>query len=237
MEKGINEAIQMLLKQFPVVHQECQRRSIGLDLKSLSVRASKNLEIQIQEDEGYNATPNSLIEIRLSPAEIYTAFALGTLRTWFNEDVMGWRYRHSGLDSERAHSIGQLGEIIFEKILKENNIPYMSAPAIVSSKSEFRQDIDVRGCKYGVKTASFKSFLNIFRYGGLYPAKIMPGESLRVLSYPDYLVQIGTNVHKKKGYFLGAISREQLMACGVVEKFGKPAHVIPLNKYEKLDFL
>jgi len=176
------------------------------------------------------------LTIELTLAELKYAFAVGAVRTWFNEKVMGWKYRHSGLPSQLAHSIGQAGEMALSKYLQSKQIKFSGAPVVVASKSEFRQDLTINGKSVGIKTAAKRSYLEIIRRGtSYYPAKMLDGESLRVLSCPELLIQIGVDSSTGAVAILGCITRGEIMASPTANIFSKPAHVIPVVSYVSFD--
>lgn len=231
-------AITKLLGEFPVIEEKCTQKRITINQKDLTEEAESWLSKQQNEDFSNKndlISPHGLI-IKLTLDEIKYAFAVGTVRTWFNEKVMGWTYRHSGLPSQLAHSIGQAGEIALSKYLKAKNVEFSGAPVVVASKSEFKQDITINRKSVGIKSAAKRSYLQIIQRGtSYYPAKMLAGESLRVLPYPELLIQIGVDSSSGKVAILGCVPREKIMASPTATLFNKPTHVISTGSYTSLD--
>lgn len=233
----MQQAFSALLSRYPIVAEECARRGVKINFAHLIVEAEENLKKQIVEDkrtECIIGTSHSYI-MQLSEYEVMCAFALGVLRTWFNEQVMGWKYRHHGLPSALAHSIGQLGEIAMSNYLTLHEIDYYSAPAIVNSKADFRQDFRIEGHSVGLKTAKKAAYVRVLREGyAYYPAKNKMGESKRVLPYPEYLVQMGVDCADFTAHILGVVRGVDITSTETVEMHGKPTHRIPVSLYRPL---
>lgn len=231
-------AITKLLDEFPVIKETCAQKRVPINQSQLITEAQGWLSKQQSEDF---SNKNELISpcgltIKLTLDELKYAFAVGTVRTWFNEKVMGWTYRHSGLPSQLAHSIGQAGEMALSKYLLSKNIDFSGAPVVVASKNEFKQDITINGKSVGIKSAAKRSYLQIIqRKTSYYPAKKLVGESLRVLPYPELLIQIGVDSSSGKAAILGCITREKIMEASTTSMFDKPTHVIPIGSYTSLD--
>lgn len=233
----MQQAFSDLLSKYPVVTQECAARGITLNLAQLISEAETTLKNQIAEDRTVPAISESVqaFVVQLSEHDTFQAFALGVLRTWFNEEVMGWKYRHYGLPSSLAHSIGQMGEMAMSHYLESNGINYEAAPAIVNSKAEFRQDFRIDGHSVGLKTARKGGYVKVLRDGyAYYPAKNMIGESKRVLPYPEYLVQMGVDCVDFTAHILGVVRGVDISNAETVDMHGKPTHRIPLSLYRPL---
>jgi len=231
-------AITKLLSEFPVIEEKCRQKRIAINQEELTAEAEAWLSKQQKEDFSNKndlISPHDLI-IQLTLDELEYAFAVGTVRTWFNEKVMGWSYRHSGLASQLAHSIGQAGEMALSKYLQSKHVEFSGAAVVVASKSEFKQDITINRKSVGIKSAAKRSYLQIIQRGtSYYPAKMLAGESLRVLPYPELLIQIGVDTSSGKVAILGCIARARIMASPTTTLFNKPTHVIPIESYTSLD--
>jgi len=234
----MKRSIAKLLNEYPVISDVCREKNIPINQEELATEANSWLSKQQGEDFSIKSTltsPHGLI-IKLTLDELEYAFAVGTVRTWFNETVLGWSYRHSGLPSQLAHSIGQTGEIALSKYFKSQKIQFMGAPTIVASKKDFRQDITINRKSVGIKSATKRSYLQIIDRGcSYYPAKNRSGESLRVLPYPEYLIQIGLDSSAGKVAVLGCVKGEQIMNSPVKTLFDKPTHVVPIASYAPID--
>jgi hypothetical protein len=233
----MQQAFSALLSRYPIVAQECATRGIKINLAHLISEAEENLRNQMAEDREISCITdtNQGFVVQLSEYEIMCAFALGSLRTWFNEQVMGWKYRHYGLPSALAHSIGQIGEMAMSNYLKSHEINYDSAPAIVNSKADFRQDFRIEGRSVGLKTAKKAAYVRVLREGyAYYPAKNKTGESRRVLPYPEYLVQMGVDCADFTAHILGVVRGVDISSAETVEMHGKPTHRIPVSLYRPL---
>lgn len=173
-----------------------------------------------------------LIEIGLTEGEMAEATRLGVTRTHLNEKELGWTYRHDGMKSEEAHAVGDLGETAVEKWLAARRIPYTPAPKLVKRLEDIQQDITVWGMRIGVKTMQVDDVNRIFQYPTfLYPAKNQPGESRRVLDYPDYLIQAALAPKQRRVWLIGVVDRGTLIAARAWDVKGKPAHHIPHAAY------
>jgi len=234
----MKKSIAKLLNEFPVISDVCREKNISINQQELAIEADSWLSKQQGEDFSINSpltSPHGLI-IKLTLEELEYAFAVGTVRTWFNEKVMGWSYRHSGLPSQLAHSIGQAGEIALSKYFKSQKVKFIGAPTIVASKKDFRQDITINGKSVGIKSATKRSYLQIVqRNCSYYPAKNRSGESLRVLPYPQYLIQIGLDSSAGKVAVLGCVDGAEIMKSPVKTLFDKPTHVVPITNYVSID--
>ncbi len=231
-------ALTKLLDEFPVIEEKCIQKRVSINKKELITEAEVWLYKQQNEDflnKNDFFSPHGLT-IKLTLDELKYAFAVGTVRTWFNEKVMGWTYRHSGLPSQLAHSIGQAGEIAISKYLQSQNIEFCGVSVMVSSRSEFKQDITISNKSVGIKAATKRSYIQIIRRGiSYYPAKMFVGESLRVLPYPELLIQLGVDSSSGKAAVLGCVTREKIMRSPTATIFNKPSHVIPVGSYTSLD--
>jgi hypothetical protein len=233
----MKQAFDRLLSEYPIIAQECAARHIAINVSAMVAKAD-NLFNQ-QSDADNQIEPIPVLEgqtvMCLSVQDISYAFAVGVLRTWFNETVMKWAYRHSGLPSAVAHAIGQAGEIAMTQYLKSQNIPFHSAPTIVNSKDDFRQDVEINGHSVGLKTVGKSAYLKIVkRRHSYYPAKNMTGESKRVLPYPEYLVQMGVDCSQHEVYILGAARRDNIISSQTLYLYGKPTHQIPISSFKPL---
>lgn len=179
-----------------------------------------------------------VIEIALTDAEIERSRQLGIERTHLDEDVLGWKYRHHGKRSEDAHAIGDMGETTVEKWLTANAIRFTPAPKLVHRHEDIKQDITVGHLKVGVKTMEVVTTDDIFQYPTfLYPAKLHPGEKLRVLDYPNFLIQVAVAPAKSCAWLIGYVVRNQIMESEIRTIVGKPAHTIPHAAYKDCDSL
>jgi hypothetical protein len=176
-----------------------------------------------------------IVKVPLTDKEIQESFQLGIDRTKVDEEELGWTYRHKGMPSKRAHAIGDMGETAVQKWLIEAKVPFRPAPKLVKNLGDIEQDIRVGNLRVGVKTAE-SELEAAFKYGlFLYPAKNRPGESRRVLDYPDYLVQAVVSTKQKIVWLVGFVSRADLESAPVREIVEKPAHMIPHSKYRDCD--
>jgi hypothetical protein len=180
-----------------------------------------------------------LVRVPLTSEEIEKCLELGKKRTEYDEGYLGWRYRHHGKPSERAHGIGFIGELAFEKWLQSKGLvkgkDYRVAPAFVDRIEKIEQDFTIywqgRTKTVGVKTAN-SSLERALQYGSfLYPAKSTLGESKRVLGYPDFLVQTIAEVNEKVCWLCGFVEQQVIRASAIVHIHGKPTHKIPFNKW------
>jgi hypothetical protein len=176
---------------------------------------------------------HNIIEVNLTSEEIAASQRLGVERTRLDEQQLGWKYRHHGKKSEEAHAIGDMGETTVEKWLQEQKIAYKPAPKIVRNLAEIEQDLTIGRLKLGVKTMEInKRVEEAFRYNSfLYPAKRSRGELLRVLDYPDFLIQVAVSRSLRKAWLIGFTKKEHIVASPVRIVVGKPAHAIPHAKY------
>jgi len=173
-----------------------------------------------------------ILEIQLSKEEIAESRELGIKRTELDEKKLGWKYRHHGKKSEDAHSIGDMGEKVVEKWLEACEIPYEPATKIVYKHEDIKQDITIDEVSLGVKTMEVNGISSIFKYQSfLYPAKKDPGESSRVLGYPEYLIQVAIAPDLRKAWIIGYVNREQIINSEVGIICEKPAHKIPHKYY------
>ena len=183
----------------------------------------------------------TLVEISLTANEIQQCLQMGDRRTRIDEEVLGWRYRHHGKPSSRAHGIGFIGELAFEKWLQgnrlERDIDYKVAAPFVTSKEQIAQDFTIWGKSVGVKTAN-SSLERALSYGSfLYPAKVAPGESKRVLDYPDFLVQAIADTDQAKCWLCGFVERDTIIKSPIRMIHEKPAHSIAFSKWQPLEKL
>jgi hypothetical protein len=159
-----------------------------------------------------------------------------------DEEELKWWFRHNGLASPRAHAIGLMGEIGFEKWLNseglKRNVDYARGKTLVRTYEEIEQDFTIWSKAVGVKSADNDSLEDATKFGAfLYPAKIMPEEARRVLPYPKYLVQTVVSTSKKKCWLCGYVDEETIKASPIAEIRRKPTHRIPIEKYRPVDKL
>lgn len=184
----------------------------------------------------------TVIEVPLTEEEIQECLEMGKKRTEVDEEELKWWYRHNGLSSPRAHAIGLMGEVGFEKWLNSKrlrrNVDYVRGKTLVRTYDEIEQDFIIWNKAVGTKSADNNSLEDATKFDTfLYPAKIMLGEARRVLPYPKYLVQTVVAVDKKKCWLCGYVNEETIKASSVATIRGKPAHRIPIEKYRPVDEL
>ncbi|WP_148205080.1 hypothetical protein [Candidatus Methylacidiphilum infernorum] len=103
---------------------------------------------------------------------------------------------------------------------------------------DIKQDITVGHLKIGVKTMEIVTTDDIFQHQTfLYPAKLHPGEKLRVLDYPDFLIQVAVAPAVSCAWLIGYVVRAQIMESEIRIIVGKPAHTIPHAAYTDCDSL
>jgi hypothetical protein len=184
----------------------------------------------------------TVVEIPLTNEEIQKCLENGKKRTEFDEEKLGWKYRHPGLPSPLAHAVGFMGETGFEKWLMSEGLKkdrdYVRGERFVERLEDIRQDYHVLCREVGIKTAQNDSLDEATKWGTfLYPAKKEVGEAKRVLPYPDYLVQAAVSQPKKKCWLCGYVDKETITQSPVRVIVGKPAHSISISKYRPVDEL
>ncbi|GAF86865.1 unnamed protein product, partial [marine sediment metagenome] len=81
-----------------------------------------------------------IVEVPLTQNEIDKCLEMGEKRTKLDEEKLGWKYRHHGMKSEKAHAIGFMGELAFEKILESEEIDYIRNNPFVEKYEDIKQD-------------------------------------------------------------------------------------------------
>ncbi len=179
-----------------------------------------------------------IIEVPLTQKEIDKCLEMGKKRTELDEEELGWTYRHHGMKSEKAHAIGFMGELAFEKILDSEGIEYIRNNPFVEKYEDIEQDFRIGNIEIGVKSANNDSLEGATRYGTfLYPAKQEMGESKRILSYPDYLVQTVVSISEKKCWVCGFVDEETIRKSPTRIIVRRPAHRIPIDEYKPIETL
>lgn len=177
-----------------------------------------------------------IVEVPLTQKEIDECLEMGKRRTELDEKKLGWTYRHHGMKSERAHAIGFMGELAFEKILDSEEIDYVRNDPFVERYEDIKQDFTIKGSDIGVKSAENNSLKEATKYSSfLYPEK--NEESPRVLPYPDFLVQTVVSVNKKKCWICGFVDKKKIVQSPARVIRGEPAHLILVEKYEAIEEL
>ena len=184
----------------------------------------------------------TVIEVPLTDEEIRRCLEDGEERTKIDEEELGWKYRHHGMASGLAHGTGFMGDTAVEKRLNSEGLrkgrDYETGDRFVRQLKDIRQDFRILGTEVGVKTSRSISLTEATKYGSfLYPAKETEGESRRVLPYPDYLLQAVMSQPKKLCWVCGYVKKETIQASPIREVIGKPAHLIPTEKYRAADAL
>jgi len=178
----------------------------------------------------------TVIEVPLTQEEIEECLEMGKKRTKLDEEELGWTYRHHGMKSERAHAIGFMSEVAFEKILNAEEVDYVRNDPFVERHEDIKQDFTINDSEIGVKSAENSNVEEATKYGSfLYPAKKEEEESKRVLPYPDFLVQTVVNVNEKKCWICGFVDKETIVQSPVREIVGKPAHTIAVENYRPIE--
>lgn len=180
-----------------------------------------------------------VVEVPLTEEEIEECLEMGKRRTELDEKKLGWTYRHHGKKSERAHAIGFMGEVAFEKWLQSEGMiedrDYVRNDPFVETHEEIKQDFTIASSDIGVKSADDNSLQHATSYGHfLYPAKSEEDESKRILPYPDYLVQTVVSVDKKKCWICGFVEEETIKQSPIRPIWRKSTHVIPIGKYRPI---
>jgi len=184
----------------------------------------------------------TITEVPLTEEEVRECLELGKKRTEVDEEELKWWFRHNGLSSPRAHAIGLMGEIGFEKWLNskglKRNVDYVRGKTLVRTYAEIEQDFTIWNKAVGVKSADNNNLEDATKFGTfLYPAKIMPEEAIRVLPYPKYLVQTVVSTNKKTCWLCGYVDEETIKASSIAEIHRKPTHRIAIEKYGPVDEL
>lgn len=184
----------------------------------------------------------TVVEVPLTQKEIEECLEMGKRRTELDEKKLGWGYRFDGIESERAHAIGLMGELGFEKLLNaldlEQRKDYVRNDPFVKRYEDIEQDFRIGASDVGVKSADKDSLREATRYDSfLYPAKKEKGASKRILPYPDYLVQTVVSVNKKKCWICGFVHRKTIEQSPVRWIREEPAHVIPIREYKSVKSL
>ena len=172
-----------------------------------------------------------VVEVNLSSDIVERFMDLGRRRNERNI-AKGKLHRHAGMEGGRAHSIGSLGEKAFRIILDLNGIEYTAAPEMEDDPRKWRQDVTIDGITYGVKTKYAAVFSDTFKSRGepepyfYYPAKDQPGESKRVLGYPDFIVACSVNPETGQAWLFAWIEGAEARKEPHRDKGGYPAHFI-----------
>jgi len=191
----------------------------------------------------FNVQGLIIIEIPYSQTEYDYCYQIGKRQLEHNKrlGLLG-DYRYQGLSRETANTVGFIGELAFEKWLASKglvkNLHYKKANPFQETLSEIEQDFLIFDKSIGVKTRWNESLNNSLSFGTfLYPAKSHEKESLRILPYPHYVIQIIASLEKKKCWLCGYVKREDILKAPIYEIHGKPAHKILFEKYKSLDKL
>lgn len=184
----------------------------------------------------------TVVEVPLTDDEIKECLDMGKKRTELDEEKLGWKYRHHGMKSELAHAIGFMGEKAFEKWLDskglKRDIDYVMGERFVERREEVGQDYIIWGKEIGIKSAKNSSLDQATSFGTfLYPAKKHPGESKRLLGYPEYLVQTVVDMDGKRCWLCGYVGRDTIAASPIESVVGKPAHLISVAQYRPVEEL
>ena len=175
----------------------------------------------------------TVVEVLLNQKEIEKCIEMGKRRTKLDEEKLGWTYRHHGMRSGRAHAIGFMGEVAFEKLLNAEGVDYVRNDPFVERYEDIKQDFTIGDSEIGVKSAENDNLDNATSYEHfLYPAKKEEEEFKRVLPYPDYLVQTVGGVNKRRCWICGFVDKETIEQSPMRWIVGKPTHMIPMRRYK-----
>jgi hypothetical protein len=183
----------------------------------------------------------TVVSAPVSKVTVRLALALGRARTIIDERILRWSYRHHGMNSDRAHAVGLLGEMIFAAWLEAQGLreprDFRMGDIVVTRLEDIGQDFVVLGSQVGVKSALARSLDEALAHPGfLYPAKDTPGEAQRHVGIPDFVVQTVVVLGDAPACHLcGAVARHHILTSPIVILHGKPAHQIPHSHYQPLE--